>query len=342
MSESHNGANVAKLLEKAAAEWQISEKDLVLVTDNASNMVVAAQKANFLPPEMLCSHCQLGLTESSQAGSCGKAPGEDQVDLYIFPPQYHRTPPARGEPKAAWSQTAQTEDGRNGLRPKADERRHHSDVSGENPTVRLIAPVHTKLLQNTEPNTKDSPLVRDIKKAVHDDLSSRYTSEAEKSLLYTASALDLRFKTLPFLTEEEREQTYGKVIAEAASLEQEVRVEEETPEDNGRAAAAVTSDTEEHQEKELPPPAKRSCTLLENLFGPAFTNQAPEPKSAYTRAEDEMAKYRLALTPRPANLYAFCIQVLQPLPWQMREMKTGRDRAADLPKRRGSMSPRSF
>lgn len=112
MSESHNGANVAKLLEKAAAEWQISEKDLVLVTDNASNMVVAAQKANFLPTEMLCSHCQLGLTESSQAGSCGKAPGEDQVDLYIFPPQYHRTPPARGEPKAAWSQTAQTEDGR--------------------------------------------------------------------------------------------------------------------------------------------------------------------------------------------------------------------------------------
>lgn len=56
-------------------------------------------------------------------------------------------------------------------------------------------------------------------------------------------------------------------------MQQEVRVEEETPEDNGRAAAAVTSDTEEHQEKELPPPAKRSCTLLENLFGPAFTNQ---------------------------------------------------------------------
>ncbi|XP_049425573.1 E3 SUMO-protein ligase ZBED1-like [Epinephelus fuscoguttatus] len=80
---------------------------------------------------------------------------------------------------------------------------------------------------------------------------------------------------------------------------QEVRVEEETPEDNARTAAVVTSDTEEDQEKELPPPppAKRSCTLLENLLGPAFTNQAPEPKSAYARAKDEMAKYRLALTP---------------------------------------------
>lgn len=89
----------------------------------------------------------------------------------------------------------------------------------KNPTVCLIAPVHTKLLQNTEPNTEDSPLVRDIKKAIHDDLSSRYTSEAEKNLLYTASALDPRFKALPFLSSEEREQTYGKVIAEAASLE---------------------------------------------------------------------------------------------------------------------------
>lgn len=58
-------------------------------------------------------------------------------------------------------------------------------------------------------------------------------------------------------------------------MQQEVRVEEETPEDNARAAAAVTSDAEEDQEKELPspPPAKRSCTLLENLLGPAFTNQ---------------------------------------------------------------------
>nr|XP_033494666.1 zinc finger BED domain-containing protein 1-like [Epinephelus lanceolatus] len=169
----------------------------------------------------------------------------------------------------------------------------------KNPMVCLIAPVHTKLLQNTESNTEDSPLVRDIKKAIHDDLSSRYTSEAEKSLLYTASALDPRFKALPFLSEEEREQTYGKVISEAASLEQEVRVEEETPEDNARTAAEVTSDTEEDQEKELPPPppAKRSCTLHENLLGLAFTNQAPEPKSAYARAKDEMAKYRLALTP---------------------------------------------
>ncbi|XP_070400355.1 E3 SUMO-protein ligase ZBED1-like isoform X1 [Nothobranchius furzeri] len=48
MSESHTGANVGELLEKATAEWQISDKDLVLVTDNASNMVVADQKTKYV------------------------------------------------------------------------------------------------------------------------------------------------------------------------------------------------------------------------------------------------------------------------------------------------------
>lgn len=48
MSESHTGANVAELLIKVAEEWQNTDKDFALVTDNASNMVIAAQVGNFL------------------------------------------------------------------------------------------------------------------------------------------------------------------------------------------------------------------------------------------------------------------------------------------------------
>lgn len=47
----------------------------------------------------------------------------------------------------------------------------------------------------------------------------RYNSEAEKKILHTASALDPRFKGLPFLTEEERREVYKAVTEEAASLE---------------------------------------------------------------------------------------------------------------------------
>lgn len=38
---------MADVLKKAAREWDIDSKDLAIVTDNASNMIVAAQLANF-------------------------------------------------------------------------------------------------------------------------------------------------------------------------------------------------------------------------------------------------------------------------------------------------------
>lgn len=89
----------------------------------------------------------------------------------------------------------------------------------KNPTVSLIAPVHAKLIQNTKPSAEDLPLVWDVKKAINEDLSKRYTTEQEINTLHTASALDPRFKALPFLSEEEREETYRRVVAETASLE---------------------------------------------------------------------------------------------------------------------------
>ena len=46
--ESHTGANIADLLQKAAQEWGIADKNLVVVTDNASNMTVAIQLAGYL------------------------------------------------------------------------------------------------------------------------------------------------------------------------------------------------------------------------------------------------------------------------------------------------------
>ncbi|XP_078128000.1 E3 SUMO-protein ligase ZBED1-like [Sander vitreus] len=47
MPESHTGHKLAEHLTKALAEWGITEKDPVIVTDNASNMTIAAEKAAF-------------------------------------------------------------------------------------------------------------------------------------------------------------------------------------------------------------------------------------------------------------------------------------------------------
>ncbi len=47
MPECHTEHNLAEHLKKALAEWGITEKDPVVVTDNASNMTIAAEEAAF-------------------------------------------------------------------------------------------------------------------------------------------------------------------------------------------------------------------------------------------------------------------------------------------------------
>lgn len=48
MYKSHSGSNIADLLENAVEEWSITEKDPAIVTDNASNMAIAARLASFV------------------------------------------------------------------------------------------------------------------------------------------------------------------------------------------------------------------------------------------------------------------------------------------------------
>nr|XP_054590993.1 E3 SUMO-protein ligase ZBED1-like [Nothobranchius furzeri] len=50
--ESHTGANLAELLSEVVDEWHLADKDIVLVTDNASNMIRAAEVGKF--PQVKC------------------------------------------------------------------------------------------------------------------------------------------------------------------------------------------------------------------------------------------------------------------------------------------------
>ncbi|KAL7382166.1 hypothetical protein ABVT39_017852 [Epinephelus coioides] len=87
------------------------------------------------------------------------------------------------------------------------------------PTLSVIAPLTAQLIQDTELDLADSPMVRDIKRAVHEDLAPRCSSVKTQNLLHMASALDPRFKALPFLSEEEQQDIRTRMIAEAVALE---------------------------------------------------------------------------------------------------------------------------
>lgn len=63
----HTGINIGNLLCDACTEWRIADKSPALVTDNARNMIVAGQNAEF-SPHMLCFAHTLDLASQKGLG----------------------------------------------------------------------------------------------------------------------------------------------------------------------------------------------------------------------------------------------------------------------------------
>ncbi|MCI4377075.1 hypothetical protein PGIGA_G00199350 [Pangasianodon gigas] len=75
-------------------------------------------------------------------------------------------------------------------------------LSGESSaTLSVIAPLHAQLLEEMRQTTSDSAVIKELKSAVHNNLRFRYANLKEK--LHVASALDLCFKTLPFISDKD-------------------------------------------------------------------------------------------------------------------------------------------
>ncbi|XP_030053877.1 zinc finger BED domain-containing protein 1 [Microcaecilia unicolor] len=83
----------------------------------------------------------------------------------------------------------------------------------------LVKPVITSLLyKHLAPNEWDSEFSRNIKKAVHEDLSFRYSDSEVDQVLNLACALDPRFRGLDFLSQPDRVETLHLLKLEASHL----------------------------------------------------------------------------------------------------------------------------
>ncbi|XP_078145354.1 E3 SUMO-protein ligase ZBED1-like isoform X2 [Centroberyx gerrardi] len=89
----------------------------------------------------------------------------------------------------------------------------------KSPTLSVVAPLHAQLLEEMSSVPHDSTVIKDLKTAVYNNLNSRYVALKDK--LYVASALDPRFKALPFLSDEARDDTFSRLMTEAAGLQVE-------------------------------------------------------------------------------------------------------------------------
>ena len=84
------------------------------------------------------------------------------------------------------------------------------------PTLSVITPLRAKLLVHYLDTEEDSALLGEMKETMSRELSQRYKDVQQ--VLHKASALDARFKTLPFLSEEEKEAAFQRITYEALEL----------------------------------------------------------------------------------------------------------------------------
>ncbi|CAM4635157.1 unnamed protein product [Leuciscus chuanchicus] len=345
---------MARLLLDVVAEWQLTDKSVVLVTDNAANMISAAEIGKF--PHVKCFAHTLNLA----AQRALKLPAVSRLlgRVRRISAYFHRSTKAKHlfeenqrvvlkltsplklitDVATRWNSAhdmmerflqlqaavhatllspalnvdesdivtlsradlANVEEVVKTLKPVKDATVFMSEESS--PTVSLIAPVYAQLLQSMSDTIGDQPLIRDVKNAIKTDLLKRYNSEAEKKILHSSSALDPRFKGLPFLTEEERLDVSAGVTSEAASLEEyERRQRTEADEAPGRTGSLGTKEellsVDDNVSDSAGPsaPKRRASSLLLSLLGPAFINDTSEPavqsKTADASAEEEMDLY---------------------------------------------------
>ncbi|XP_055081736.1 E3 SUMO-protein ligase ZBED1-like [Periophthalmus magnuspinnatus] len=164
------------------------------------------------------------------------------------------------------------------------------------PTLSVVAPLHAQLIHDLQESPSDSTLVKEIRAAICEDLSKRYKDQ-HKETMYLCSALDPRFKALPFLPDHQQDEIYMRVIAEAGrihdSFQKEVDLEIVT-----EVMPVEQDDSEEVKENcAAGPPPKRTKDMysLADLLGPTYcAGTAVRQRTTQDHAEEEVTRYKEA------------------------------------------------
>ncbi|XP_073701142.1 E3 SUMO-protein ligase ZBED1-like [Garra rufa] len=356
MRDSHTGEHIAALLTEAVTEWGLNGKDPVVVTDNASNMTVAARLAGLTHIQCFAHSLNLASQRALKIQSVARLLGRirrvtaffrrstlasEQLkqkqrllqlpshrlitdvitrwnSSYEMIERFLEQQPAicaallsaevRRSEKDIFtlseSDITCAEEVLRALKPMKDATLVMSEESM--PTLSLIAPLHTKLVMGAEENPDDTQTVKDIKAAIAQDLGKRYS---ERETLYMASAVDPRFKDLPFLSEAEASEIYSKLTnAVVAVIKKQQNLQEDTDKQGQNVPEEADHPPFEDSPASIPvPPLKRprtSCALADLLGATYATADNTAPKSADDAAA-EIKKFKdetpLPLTGNPLS-----------------------------------------
>ncbi|XP_062566541.1 E3 SUMO-protein ligase ZBED1-like [Saccostrea cucullata] len=176
------------------------------------------------------------------------------------------------------------------------------------PTISVILPLHDQLCNNfLQPKEEDTPCAKNVKKAVLNDLTNRYSKQQDD--LAVASALDPRFKSLPFLSADEKENCFQNIINRMKNVNTvQVKVEPQNencqsqlpplpqmPESSG-ASQLSTSLTEaeekESDEKLLSDKPTDTKSGFADFLGDVYITAVDKAPTPDEKARQEVEKYR--------------------------------------------------
>ena len=162
-------------------------------------------------------------------------------------------------------------------------------VSAEKvPTSGLILPSIAVFLTNTlKEKTEDSNIIRKVKTAIREDLSSRYKPE-EKEFMAIASFLDPRFKDLSWMDQTERCSTHQDVKAEmqknfGKSFSVKVKTEKPDDPDDGQKEHPDLEESDAEMDSETPKP--------KDFFDVIFIKHEKKELSLNERIDREFDRY---------------------------------------------------
>ncbi|GAA6080654.1 E3 SUMO-protein ligase ZBED1-like, partial [Tachysurus ichikawai] len=113
-------------------------------------------------------------------------------------------------------------------------------------TISMILPLKEMILKSMSPGDQDTATVKEAKAAITNDLAKRYTDPNLHDYLEMDTALDPRFKSLPYLDEDSRDKLYRNIIREILEHEQQGLVENPVP-------------STEEDNPSSPPPKKKTA-----------------------------------------------------------------------------------
>lgn len=266
MHESHTGSNIADVLKRAIEEWGLQDKDPAIVTDNASNMTIAAELAGMLHFKCFAHTLNLASQRALKLPAVQRLLGRVRRITNFFRRSTTASHILKEKQKllnleqhklktdvvTRWNSAhdmlqrfLEQQPAITAALLSHEVRRNEKDISTlteadiaaaeeivtamkpmkaatvvmeeeKTPTLSAVAPIHAQLIEKLQESPGDSNMTKEIKSAICQDLRKRHLDVQQKETLYVCAAMDPRFKSLPFLSEDEQKAVYDRVIAEAA------------------------------------------------------------------------------------------------------------------------------